>query len=215
MSALLVKRHVADGLELARRWRLPRAVADIIAQHHGTRLVGYLAKQQKLAEAGERPPADADEALFRYPGAQAASREAALVMLADACEASARGPWPTPTASRAAGAWWRSAVGEIVAEGQLDECELTTRRPGRRRRRHDERPGGGLPGPCSPAAPTDPPSHRRPSSSSAREPTIELPKRATRPGGPWRATCAAVPARCCSAVGRPDAALSILVITDG
>ncbi len=56
MSALIVKRHVTDGLELARRWRLPRAVADAIAQHHGTRHVGYFwAKAQRAAEeAGGR-----------------------------------------------------------------------------------------------------------------------------------------------------------------
>lgn len=123
MSALVVKRHVSDGLELARRWHLPRAVADVIAQHHGTRLVGYFwAKQQKLAEAGAAA-GPGDEALFRYPGPRPRSREAALVMLADACEATARAlEAPSAAALRTV---VEKRVGEIVAEGQLDECELT------------------------------------------------------------------------------------------
>jgi len=123
MSALVVKRHVADGLELARRWRLPRAVADLIAQHHGTRRIGYFwAKQQKLAEAGGPP---ADEAAFRYAGPRPRTREAALVMIADACEASARAlPSPTPEVLRAT---VEARLSEVAGEGQLDECDLTLR----------------------------------------------------------------------------------------
>jgi putative nucleotidyltransferase with HDIG domain len=123
MSALVVKRHVADGLELARRWHLPRAVAEMIPQHHGTRLVGYFwAKQQRLAESGAAG-GTGDEALFRYPGPRPRSREAALVMLADACEASARAlEAPTPAGLRAV---VEKRVAEIVGEGQLDECDLT------------------------------------------------------------------------------------------
>jgi putative nucleotidyltransferase with HDIG domain len=123
MSALVVKRHVADGLELARRWHLPRAVADMIPQHHGTRLVGYFwAKQQKLAEAGAAG-GSGDEALFRYVGPRPRSREAALVMLADACEATARG-LDGPSAEALRGVVERR-VAEIAAEGQLDESGLT------------------------------------------------------------------------------------------
>jgi putative nucleotidyltransferase with HDIG domain len=130
MSALIVKRHVTDGLELARQWRLPRVVQDGIAQHHGTRLVGYFwAKAQKAAEAarasGERPSAAVDDALFRYPGPKPQSREAALVMIADACEASARAlEDPSGDALRALVA---KRINEVFSEGQLDECELTLR----------------------------------------------------------------------------------------
>jgi hypothetical protein len=123
MSALVVKRHVTDGLELARRWRLPRAVADIIPQHHGTRLVGYFwALQQKQVGVGQAV-GGADEAVFRYPGPRPRSREAALVMLADVCEATARSlEAPTPLVLRT---MVDSRVSELVAEGQLDESELT------------------------------------------------------------------------------------------
>jgi cyclic-di-AMP phosphodiesterase PgpH len=133
MSALIVKRHVTDGLELARHWRLPRSVQDAIPQHHGTRLVAYFwAKAQKAAEdaqrgaPGERPrPAALDEPLFRYAGPKPQTREAALVMIADACEASSRAlPEPTGEALRALVV---KRINEIFSEGQLDECELTLR----------------------------------------------------------------------------------------
>jgi len=121
-SAALIVRHVADGLELARRHRLPRAVREIVAQHHGTRRVGYFwAKQQKWEESGAGEVVE--EAAFRYPGPRPRRREAALVMLADACEASARAlEGPTPAQLRAV---VERRVAEAAAEGQLLECELT------------------------------------------------------------------------------------------
>jgi putative nucleotidyltransferase with HDIG domain len=125
MSAKLVKRHVTDGMELARRWKLPRVVADVIPQHHGTRLVSFFwAKALQAAEASDgAEPAELDEALYRYPGPKPQTREAALVMIADACEASARAlPEPTPENLRAI---VQRRIHEIFAEGQLDECPLT------------------------------------------------------------------------------------------
>lgn len=126
MSALIVKRHVTDGLELARRWRLPRVVADAIAQHHGTRHVGYFwAKAQRVAEESGGRGTPLDEALFCYPGPRPQTREAALVMIADACEASARSlEAPTSDALRALVG---KRINEVFAEGQLDDCELTLR----------------------------------------------------------------------------------------
>jgi putative nucleotidyltransferase with HDIG domain len=126
MSALIVKRHVTDGLELARHWRLPRVVADTIPQHHGTRHVGYFwAKAQQRAAEDRGRPSALDEALFRYPGPKPQTREAALVMIADACEASSRAlEAPTDDAIRTLVA---RRINEVFAEGQLDECELTLR----------------------------------------------------------------------------------------
>jgi putative nucleotidyltransferase with HDIG domain len=126
MSALIVKRHVTDGLELARRWRLPRAVRDAIAQHHGTRHVGYFwAKARRAAEEAPGRGTPLDEALFRYPGPRPQSREAALVMIADTCEASSRA-LDAPTAEALRGLVHKR-MNEIFVEGQLDECELTLR----------------------------------------------------------------------------------------
>ena len=135
MSALIVKRHVTDGLELARHWRIPRIVADAIPQHHGTRFVGYFwAKAQRAAdevalrhaqgERGHRSGA-VDEALFRYAGPKPQSREVALVMIADACEASARAL--EDTTADALRALVSKRINEVFSEGQLDECELTLR----------------------------------------------------------------------------------------
>jgi putative nucleotidyltransferase with HDIG domain len=126
MSALIVKRHVTDGMELARRWRLPRTVRDGIAQHHGTRLVGYFwARARRAAEEPAGRGTVLDEALFRYPGPRPQSREAALVMIADTCEASSRSlEAPTAEALRAL---VHKRMNEVFAEGQLDECDLTLR----------------------------------------------------------------------------------------
>jgi putative nucleotidyltransferase with HDIG domain len=126
MSALIVKRHVTDGLELARHWRIPRPVADAIPQHHGTRMVAYFwAKAQRAAEEGGGRGPSVDEALFRYPGPRPQTREAALVMIADACEASSRAlESPTDEALRALVS---KRINEVFGEGQLDDCELTLR----------------------------------------------------------------------------------------
>ncbi len=149
MSALIVKRHVTDGLELAAHWRIPKVVADVVLQHHGTRFVSFFwAKAQKAAEderaagldapgaaghpqeggqaraGGPNPTASAlDETLFRYSGPKPQTREAALVMIADTCEASARAlPEPTPERIHAL---VHRRVNEVFSEGQLDECDLT------------------------------------------------------------------------------------------
>ncbi len=125
MSALVIKRHVADGLELAQQWRLPRGVADMIEQHHGTRHVGFFwALEQRAGEGGTRGEPVGEE-VFRYAGPRPRTREAALVMIADSCEASARA-MEAPTAAEFAGLITRR-VNEIFGEGQLDECDLTLR----------------------------------------------------------------------------------------
>jgi putative nucleotidyltransferase with HDIG domain len=119
MSALVVKRHVADGLELARQWRLPAAVAAAIREHHGTRFVSFWARSAEAPARGD----GALEELFRYAGPRPQSRETALVMIADACEASARALRDaTPERLRAL---VKRRIEEISSEGQLDDCELT------------------------------------------------------------------------------------------
>jgi putative nucleotidyltransferase with HDIG domain len=124
MSALIVKRHVTDGLELARHWRIPRPVAEAIPQHHGTRLVSYFwARAQRLAEEGGGKGPTIDEALFRYPGPRPQTRETALVMIADACEASSRA-MENPTSDDLR-VLVSKRINEVFSEGQLNDCELT------------------------------------------------------------------------------------------
>ena len=123
MSAVIIKRHVTDGLDLAKRYKLPRAVQDVIAQHHGTRLVGYF--HHKAVEQAEGREGAVEDALFRYTGPRPQFREAALVMLADAVEAASRA-MPDPSRDRLR-ALVQRIITSVFTEGQLDECDLTLR----------------------------------------------------------------------------------------
>jgi len=118
-GAARVRRHVEDGVAMARRWKLPRAVVEIVAQHHGTRLVSFFWSKDQRPPEGEGDLAPA----FRYPGPRPQTREAALVMIADACEASSR-DLPDPTPERLLHLV-RRRIAEIVDEGQLDDSDLT------------------------------------------------------------------------------------------
>jgi hypothetical protein len=116
MSALVIKSHTTEGLEIARREKLPRAVRDAIAQHHGTTLVAFF-----FAKALELDPTTPDTE-YRYPGPKPQARETAVVMLADAVEGASRSlTEPTP-------ARLRGLVHKIVnmrlGEGELDESGL-------------------------------------------------------------------------------------------
>jgi putative nucleotidyltransferase with HDIG domain len=83
-SARIIISHVRDGLELARKHHLPHRIRDFIAEHHGERLVkNFYRKAVDMAE----DEGTIDESLFRYPGPRPRSREAAIVMLADAIDA--------------------------------------------------------------------------------------------------------------------------------
>ncbi|MCS7234610.1 MAG: HDIG domain-containing protein [Armatimonadota bacterium] len=120
LSALAVAAHVRDGLELARQYRLPKAVADFIAQHHGTSLMAYF-----YHRAVEQQQGPVDPEAFRYEGPKPQTREAAIVMLADSVEAAARSVQnPTPERIRDL---VRRIVHERLEDGQLDECDLTFR----------------------------------------------------------------------------------------
>ena len=117
LSALIITSHVREGLELAREYRLPREITDIIKQHHGTSLVTYFYNK---ASEGDGPVYEAD---FRYGGERPTSREAALVMLADSSEAVVRTvKKPTPPRVEAA---VRKVVAGKVDDGQLDNADLT------------------------------------------------------------------------------------------
>src|SRR4029079_7021688 len=90
MSSVIIKRHVTEGLEMARQYRLPKLVADAIPQHHGTRLVGYFFHQAMKEQEGKEDPQPRRDSIYRYQGPKPQFREAALVMIADAVEASTR-----------------------------------------------------------------------------------------------------------------------------
>ena len=121
-SAQIIKKHVTDGIEMAKQYKLPKAVSDAIPQHHGTKLVGYFFhKALKEQEGKDGPPPD--EAAFRYPGPKPQYPEAALVMIADAVEAASRAlAEPTDPNLQAL---VKKMINSIFADGQLDECDLT------------------------------------------------------------------------------------------
>lgn len=122
MSALILASHVKEGVEAARAHRLGKPIVDIIAQHHGTRLIHffYNKAQEAAREAGRDAP---DAEAFRYPGPKPQTREAGLIMLADTVEAASR-TLENPTPARLQGVV-QSQINKVFAEGQLDECELT------------------------------------------------------------------------------------------
>ncbi len=119
MSALILLSHVKKGVEMARQHRLGNRITDIIQQHHGTSLIRFF--YQKAIDNGENPRTED----YSYPGPKPQSREAAIVMLADAVEASSR-TLNEPTPSRIRG-HIETIMKNIFAEGQLDESELTFR----------------------------------------------------------------------------------------
>lgn len=123
LSARVITAHVREGVDLAQRYRVPPEVVDIIREHHGTSVVTYF--YDKAAQKGDAVL----EADFRYDGKRPTSREAALVMLADAAEAAARTvEKPTPDRIESA---LRKIIRARIEDGQLDDTELTLNDIGR------------------------------------------------------------------------------------
>ena len=121
-SAKIIISHVTYGTKLAREMGLPQRIIDFIPQHHGTRTLHYFLKK---AQAQARPDEEVSENDYRYPGPKPQFREAAIMMIADSCEAAARSlAEPTPENIRFI---VTKIVDAIVADDQLDECDLTLR----------------------------------------------------------------------------------------
>ncbi len=116
-SARIISEHVLDGINLARQYKLPTRVANFIPEHHGTRMVAYFYRK-----AAEHDP-DIDIDLFRYPGPKPQSRETAIAMLADSCEAAVRSS--QDHSSERINAIVDDIFSERLTEGQLDESNLT------------------------------------------------------------------------------------------
>ncbi len=119
MSTMIIVNHVKEGVELARKHKLPEPIIDIIKQHHGSMLVSYFYEKAKQKVA-ETMPVEDD---YKYPGPKPQTRVAALVMMADAVEAASR-VLTDPTPSRINSLVDR-IINRVFLEGQLDECELT------------------------------------------------------------------------------------------
>lgn len=121
-SAKIIISHVTYGTKLAKDMGLPARIVDFIPQHHGTRTLHYfLTKAKEEAGKGE----EIDENDFRYPGPKPQFKEAAIMMIADSCEAASRSlSEPTPENIRFI---VTKIIDAILADDQLDECDLTLR----------------------------------------------------------------------------------------
>ncbi len=121
-SAKIITSHVTYGMKLAKEIGLPSKIAAFIPQHHGTRTLHYFLRK---AQAQAKPGETIDEKDFRYPGPKPQFKEAAIMMLADSCEAAARSlARPDPENIRTIVI---KIVDAIVTDGQLDECDVTLR----------------------------------------------------------------------------------------
>ena len=119
-SSKIITSHVTYGAKLAKEIGLPIKIADFIPQHHGTRTLHYFLRK---AQAQAKPNETVNEADFRYPGPKPQFKEAAIMMLADSCEAAARSlARPDPENIRAIVI---KVFDAIISDGQLDECDVT------------------------------------------------------------------------------------------
>lgn len=121
MSALVLISHIKEGEALARAHGLGKPIIDVIRQHHGTSLIRFF--YERARTQAESTGAVVDPQEFRYPGPKPQTREAGLVMLADAIEAASR-TLVNPTPDRIQG-MVQKLINKIFSDGQLDECELT------------------------------------------------------------------------------------------
>ena len=134
MSALIIISHVKEGVDLALKHKLNQCIIDIIQEHHGTSLVYYFyqraLQRQEDARAGgkimnirEEDIPDVEEESFRYQGPKPQTKESAIVSLADIVESASRSLGkPTPQKIEQL---VNELIEERVADGQLDECDLT------------------------------------------------------------------------------------------
>jgi len=138
-SALIIKSHVKDGVDLALKHKLPKAVVDVIRQHHGTTLIrSFYQRARTGGDIRHGSPARTAvtqdpfgpglephicETTYRYDGPKPQFKESAIIMLADGVEAATRSlRRVTP-----------QHIGELIdrifqdrlADGQLDEAPLT------------------------------------------------------------------------------------------
>jgi len=120
-SAAIIIQHVPDGVDMVKKFRLPKRIQDFVLEHHGTMMTRYQ-YHNAIEEAGGDSQA-VDVSLFTYPGPKPSSRETALVMLADGVEARARAE--RPETEEAMRALIRDVVENRLKNGQLNETKLT------------------------------------------------------------------------------------------
>ncbi len=121
LSTLIITSHPKDGIQYAKKYKIPRVLQDIILQHHGTSPVLYFYHKAMNADSNEKVLLEN----FRYEGPKPQTREAAIIMMADTVEAAVRA-LPEPTQGKIEGLI-RKLIKEKLEDNQLDECDLTLR----------------------------------------------------------------------------------------
>lgn len=118
LSANIIKSHARDGYNLIMKNRLPKVIADVCLEHHGTMPIMYFYGKAKKFTDGE-----VDIAQYCYAGPKPRTKIAAIIMIADGCEAAARSLQDRSRENV------KSVVRKIVNErmemGQFEECEIT------------------------------------------------------------------------------------------
>jgi putative nucleotidyltransferase with HDIG domain len=123
MSQLVIVGHVKDGIEIAKEFGLPSVLRQFIETHHGTTLMEYFYNEARKKQDERQTVVSESE--FRYPGPKPRSKEAAIVMLADAAESAAR--TLTETSPTKVETLVHTIAMKRLQDGQFDECELTLR----------------------------------------------------------------------------------------
>jgi putative nucleotidyltransferase with HDIG domain len=118
LSTNIITSHTKEGLELAKKYHIPRVLHDFISSHHGTSPVTYFYHKAKTTN-GKETKLDT----FRHKGPKPKTPEVAIVMMADTVEAAVRA-LPDPTPGKVEGLV-RKLLKEKLEDGQLDECHLT------------------------------------------------------------------------------------------
>lgn len=119
-SAQILISHVTDGVDLAQKYRLPPSIQDFIREHHGRSLTQYFYTQAQR-QAGNNTAVDPQN--FRYPGPNPRTKETAILLLADTCEAAVRAM--RPGTREELEKFINKLIDNRVAEGVLNQCELT------------------------------------------------------------------------------------------
>lgn len=123
LAAETIIRHVCDGLALANKHHLPPRIKDFILEHHGTSMTRYQFSRALELVQGDR--SKLDESHFHYPGPKPHSKETALLMLADGCEARARAE--LPKTDEELRTLIKKIIDGCIQEGQLEDSNLTLR----------------------------------------------------------------------------------------
>ena len=121
MSAKIIRKHVIDGLKLAKDYGLPKLVSDFIPMHHGTSRFEYFYRM--ALEAAKDTNEKVDDSAYRYPGPKPNTKETGILMICEAVEAAVRSI-KEPDILKI-----DTMVDKVIKgrlnDGQLDECPLT------------------------------------------------------------------------------------------